>query len=110
MNGKEVLEKAIQISNTGDRQLNYGSPEDSFKRIADLWNHYLSNKSTGREVNQQDVAIMMILFKVARLENSPSHEDSLIDIAGYVSCLANINEKLSISCQNRKGSVIDETA
>lgn len=33
---------------------------------------------------------MMILFKVARLESNPEHEDSLLDVAGYVACLANI--------------------
>lgn len=62
----------------GTRQENYGSPEDNFRRIADLWTDYLN-----RGIEPHDVAIMMILMKAARLMNNPSHLDSWIDIAGY---------------------------
>jgi hypothetical protein len=37
------------------------------------------------EITPYDVAMMMLLVKVARLMHSPGHQDSHIDIAGYAS-------------------------
>lgn len=61
-----------------DRQNNYGKPENNFQTIADLWSIYL-----GREVAAQDVAVMMILLKVARMKSSPNYLDNFVDAAGY---------------------------
>lgn len=77
MNRKELLETAENIV-MGARTVNYGSPESNFQRIADLWNVYL-----GTELHPADIAIMMILMKIARLQNNIRHEDSWVDIAGY---------------------------
>jgi hypothetical protein len=38
-----------------------------------------------------DVAQMMALMKIARLENDPSHLDSWTDLAGYAACGAEIS-------------------
>ena len=43
--GQSILEEAGRAVN-GERQLNYGSPEDNFARIAEFWNTYLH--CTGR--------------------------------------------------------------
>ena len=77
MNRSECLDKAKEIVN-GARQENYGSPEKNFANIALYWSVYLS-----RDIKPTDVALMMVLMKLARLENKPNHEDSWIDIAGY---------------------------
>lgn len=77
MNRSELLDKAKEIVN-GARQENYGKPEKNFANIASYWSLYL-----GRDIKATDVAAMMILMKLARLENNPKHEDSWIDIAGY---------------------------
>lgn len=77
MNRSEILDKAKEIVN-GARQENYGSPESNFKRIADYWTLYLQ-----RRIEPHDVALMMVLMKLARLQNKEDHEDSWIDIAGY---------------------------
>lgn len=77
MNRSELLDKAKEIVN-GARQENYGKPEKNFANIATYWSVYL-----GRDIKAVDVAAMMILMKLARLENNPKHEDSWIDIAGY---------------------------
>lgn len=77
MNRSELLDKAKEIVN-GARQENYGKPEKNFANIATYWSVYL-----GRDIKATDVAAMMILMKLARLENNPKHEDSWIDIAGY---------------------------
>lgn len=77
MNRTEVLETANKIIN-GSRQENYGNPESNFQKIANYWSQYL-----GKDITPADVAIMMILMKVSRLQNNIKHEDSWIDIAGY---------------------------
>lgn len=81
---KEELLDAAKAA-VADRGLNYGSPEDNFGRIAKLWAAYL-----GHPVSTHDVANLMVLMKVARLQNSPTHLDSWTDIAGYAACGANL--------------------
>lgn len=77
MNRSELLDKAKEIVN-GARQENYGHPEKNFKQIAIYWSVYLD-----RDVSATDVALMMVLMKLARLQNKPDHDDSWVDIAGY---------------------------
>lgn len=67
----------------GKRRQDYGAPEDSFSTIARLWNTYLMQCRNGRiNVTATDVAMMMVLFKVARTNDVPK-VDSLVDICGY---------------------------
>jgi macrodomain Ter protein organizer (MatP/YcbG family) len=93
MTKAEVLDAAKAA--VADRGLNYGKPEDNFARIAVLWNAYVRNKSRDedglRRFSAADVAMMMALMKIARLQNDPSHLDSWIDIAGYAACGAEIS-------------------
>lgn len=77
MNRSECLDKAKEIVN-GARQKNYGKPEKNFKQIAIYWSIYLDH-----DVSATDVALMMVLMKLARLQNKPDHDDSWVDIAGY---------------------------
>lgn len=77
-----ILREAIAAV-VGDRQLNYGAPEDSFQRIAGLWSAYLQSEEP---LTAADVALMLALLKVARLANSPDHRDSWVDLAGYAAC------------------------
>jgi hypothetical protein len=72
-----ILEKAADII-TGPRQEAYGHPQENFQRIANLWSAY-----RGVEFSQQDVAIMMILLKVGRINEAGATEDTLVDICGY---------------------------
>lgn len=62
----------------------YGEPEDNFKRIARRWSvHMLNRYGIDLNLDEVDVASMMIDVKQARLENDPTHRDSWVDIAGY---------------------------
>lgn len=70
---------------TGDRQTDYGTPAKNLQRIADLWSIHFQN-----EVTAKDVAVCMMLVKVARLGKSPNHFDSVLDIAGYAACMAEL--------------------
>ncbi|MBO5956712.1 MAG: hypothetical protein J6Q39_04080 [Bacteroidales bacterium] len=87
---KTIITQAAAIVE-GARQLNYGSPEDNFARIAALWETYLINKQkphTVFTINPHDVAMMMVLMKIARLMNTPDHWDSIKDGIGYFTCMA----------------------
>ena len=80
LNRKEVLAKAEQCVN-GDREQDYGSPENNFGTIAALWTVYL-----GKEVSPVDVAMMMSLLKISRIKNGGGSGDSFVDLAGYAAC------------------------
>lgn len=80
----ETLGRAHQAVN-GERDTVYGRPEDNFAHIAALWSCHL-----GHPVTAIDVALMMVLLKVARQRTTPNHEDGWIDIAGYAACGAEI--------------------
>ena len=86
----QLLEQARKIV-TGARRQAYGTPEDNFQRIADLWNVYLSLRfretpSNASVLGTVDVCLMMNLMKVARLIETKNHADSWRDIAGYAAC------------------------
>jgi hypothetical protein len=72
----------------GERNKAYGHPRENFKNIADLWTAY-----KGVEFTPMDVGLMMVLLKVARLENGVYHRDSITDIAGYAGTLERIFEE-----------------
>lgn len=89
---QEVLDEAMKIV-TKDREKQYGSPEDSFKKIADLWGAYL-----GIDLKPSDAGIMMCLLKIARM--SYKHKlDNYIDLAGYASCTAECSENENTDIQ-----------
>ena len=60
------------------RGKDYGHSRENFGRIAELWSTY-----KGVEFSREDVAVLFILAKVARLAQTPNHKDSLLDIGGY---------------------------
>ena len=70
------------------RGQHYGGIEDNFTRIARLWSAHLVNAYgvMAPQLEASDVALMMVLLKIARLENDASHADSWVDMAGYAAC------------------------
>lgn len=89
MTREEILKEALRCV-TGEREQQYGSPEDSFEVIADLWMTYLEKKTvpdTGLVVlNPEDVAAMMALLKIARICTGKYKGDNWVDLAGYAAC------------------------
>lgn len=80
MTRSDILHKAEQCV-CGRREQDYGSPEDNFQIIADLWTAY-----KGVLFNSEDVAMMMALLKIARIKSGTATEDSFVDLAGYAAC------------------------
>ena len=78
---ESALIKAEGLVN-GDRQAAYDHPTENFGRIVRLWNALLADKLTS-DITNEEHAMMMMLVKMARLQHSPDHEDSVVDIAGY---------------------------
>lgn len=76
----DILEQA-RVCVCGHRENEYGSPEDNFKTIANLWSSYKDVEFTAT-----DVAMMMALLKIARVKGGNATEDSFVDLAGYAAC------------------------
>lgn len=89
MTRKEILEAADKCVN-GDRENQYGSPENNFKLIAMLWNDYLGDILDG-VIGPKDVAMMMALLKIARIRSGRGSDDSFVDLAGYAACGGELN-------------------
>ena len=97
-----ILLRAHEVIN-GERQERYGQPEDCFGSIAALWNAYLRGKAQAEDdgdfyslsfpsLAPQDVAVMMALLKIARMQHGAGGEDSYVDACGYIA-LASDMEK-----------------
>ncbi len=78
---REAILKDARHCVCGIRNEDYGTPEDSFGLIADLWSAY-----TGCGIDAKDVAVMMVLLKAARIAGGSQSMDNWIDIAGYAAC------------------------
>lgn len=67
------------------RGKDYGSMRANHERIAAIWSVVLE-----RPVTPEQVALCMAGVKIARLVQSPNHEDSWLDLAGYAAVGAEI--------------------
>lgn len=79
MTRDEILQTACDLIN-GDRAREYGDAYLNHARIAALWTTYIRSKPD--DLTPVDVAMMLVLMKVARSIETPK-DDSFIDIAGY---------------------------
>lgn len=93
MNRAEILE-AARVCVCGEREQDYGSPENNFETIGLLWSVYL--QAAHPEINlalngitPKEVAAMMALLKVARIATGSS-PDSFVDLAGHAACAGEI--------------------
>lgn len=65
----EVIDRRVQV---------YGSPEETFPRVAEIWSGI-----TGHHINPCDVPLMMIGYKLLRANISPDYSDNIDDVEGY---------------------------
>jgi hypothetical protein len=88
-----LLEKARAA--VEDRAAVYAPPVENFRRIASYWQDHFA--ATGRpiKITAADVAPMMILLKLARMNGAHpavGDPDNLVDIVGYAICHEKISE------------------
>ena len=108
MKRAEILE-AARVCVCGERERDYGTPENNFETIGLLWgvylraahpelakvmavNHITAKVMAVNHITAKDVAAMMGLLKVARIATGSS-PDSFVDLAGYAACAGEIATK-----------------
>ena len=86
---REILQAAERCV-CGDRDQDYGGPENNFALIAELWEPIIRARcvSPGEDVNVDavTVALLMAELKIARAATKEGHMDSWVDLAGYAAC------------------------
>jgi hypothetical protein len=85
----DLLSEALNIV-TGDRADTHGDLYQNHCNIADLWNAYLSEE----RLTPHDVAMMMVLLKVARTKTGSHNPDDYVDIAGYAGTGGAIRQRM----------------
>lgn len=61
-----------------EREAQHGDPKENLGRIAAYWSNYL-----GLNLSETDVALMMMLMKMGRLNTGTLKTDSVRDLTGY---------------------------
>ena len=79
LNTKDLLTTAMQLVG-GDRHKDYGDKVKNHHNIAKLWSAYKDV-----EITPHDVAIMMVLLKIARTKLGAVSSDTYIDGSAYMS-------------------------
>lgn len=70
-----------------ERGVSYGTPENSFERIALYWSIYLD-----KTITETDVALMMMILENVR--KTEKHKDvNFLNLVGYAACAARLNKK-----------------
>ena len=87
MNTKELLAEATKLVG-GDRQRDYGDKVVNHSNIARLWSAYLDVK-----IEAHDVALMMVLLKMARTKLGKVSKDTYIDMSAYSAIAGEIKFK-----------------
>ena len=95
MKRDEILEVA-RVCVCGEREQDYGTPENNFETIGLLWGVYLraahpelAKVMAVNHITAKDVAAMMGLLKVARIATG-NKADNFVDLAGYAACAGEI--------------------
>jgi hypothetical protein len=83
MRAEQLLEQAALIVDR--RRRTYGQPTELFEHVARRWSLVL-----GVNLTPAQAILCLIDLKAARLTHDPGHLDSIIDIAGYAGCLAEL--------------------
>ena len=86
MNKNQLLDACKVALNS--RGQHYGKVLENHNRIAKIWSLII-----GSEVTEEQVALMMVGLKVARLIETPDHQDSILDIAGYAAVMSECIEE-----------------
>jgi len=84
MRARDVCRRAADLV-SGDRARQYGDARLLHARIATLWSAHL-----GHSITPHDVALLLLLLKVARTTGGTFNPDNYIDAAGYAAIAAEL--------------------
>lgn len=80
-----ILQEAARIT-SGDRQAQYGPPDQDFRRTAGMWSELFAHMlRDGERFEPQHVAMAMIALKMSR-QIHQKKRDNWTDLAGYAHC------------------------
>ena len=77
MKSNQILNQASVLVK-GQREKDYGDKVENHDNIARLWSAYLDIK-----IEAHDVALMMVLLKMARTKLGAVSKDTYIDMSAY---------------------------
>lgn len=97
MTRSELLH-AAEVCVCGQREEDYGTPEDSFRVIGELWEVYIKEKCVGTDtivtIVPEDVAALLGLLKIAHIATGHGKDDNWIDLAGYAACGGELQQNM----------------
>ena len=86
MKASEIAQQVASLVD-GDREKTHGTKADNFANIARLWNAWLETRFGASGLTGADVAKLMALLKIARMESGEFNDDDFVDSVGYL-CIA----------------------
>lgn len=84
---KKILNAALDLMD-GERAKTYGDALELHRRIAAGWSEIL-----GVKVEPHEVTLCMAWLKIARLVETPDHDDSYVDLVAYGSLAGEIQAR-----------------
>ena len=87
MKSNQILNQASVLVQ-GQREKDYGDKTENHNNIARLWSAYLEIK-----IEAHDVALMMVLLKMARTKLGEVSKDTYIDMSAYSAIAGEIKFK-----------------
>jgi hypothetical protein len=92
MKASDIAAKAALII-AGDRERTHGDKRANFDNIAELWNAWFRlNYKIGMQLTGADVAKLMALLKIARMESGEHNPDDFLDGVGYLAIAGELSE------------------
>lgn len=84
---RKIMKAASDLMD-GERAKDYGDAYEMHRRIAAGWSEIL-----GVKVEPHEAALCMAWLKIARLVETPGHEDSYVDLVAYGSLAGEIQAR-----------------
>lgn len=77
----------------GERDKTHGDTKVNFRNIASMWNTYIGIRAHHpSDLTPEDVAVMMTLLKIARMQTGKFNPDDYVDGCGYLSLAGFVHE------------------
>jgi hypothetical protein len=86
MKTSQILQTAEKLVST-DRSKTHGDKKVNHQNIASLWSAYLDFN-----ISPKDVAILMVLLKLARTKAGQHNIDDYVDACGYSAIAGELND------------------